>query len=129
MGLIKIIKKSFFYSFIISVILFIISVSLAYILIKNCEAYKMAENYIKNSKFILEKMGKIEKIDLALQKIESYSNSGLSGEADITLSIKSNNNKGYANFVMKKELGVWEILKVKFIDRDGKSYIIEKEKK
>ena len=127
MELIKILKKSILYSFIIFIICFVLSILLAYILLKKCEAYEMAENYIKNSEFISKKVGKIGKIDLALHKLESYSTSGLSGEANITLSIKSNGKKAYAKFIMKRELGIWEILKVELIDKDGKTYIIEKE--
>lgn len=99
------------------IILYIIG----YLVIKETEAYKIANDFIISNKNLTEIIGEIKTVKLAFGGY-MLEYTGPEGKADFELLVEGNKTNGTVYISMKREAGIWRVSEANLVTDNSKSY-------
>lgn len=95
-----------------------------YTFVKRSEAYETAIVFIRENEIFKRHLGDLESERLAFLGY-SIRYSGSSGHADFKIYVTAKNGDAIVNLHLKKDLGLWTVIKGNFIFENGKIIMLK----
>jgi hypothetical protein len=91
-----------------------------YILTINGESYKYSLEYLKRNKQIVEAIGEIKTIRLSFSGKSFVTTNAKEGNADYTIVVHGEKEKGIVSLVLKRNMGKWRVVRGDLVYGGGK---------